>query len=68
MFRYLKYYFEPKHKDVRELAIAKAKVHYKDKNVSMAEFQGYQQGYIGAYRTAHAKAQMQKFRALNPNK
>lgn len=60
MINYLKAYFEPKTKMLRELAFESAKGYYKDKNKTMLEFQAYQRGYINAYRHTYANNKIKK--------
>lgn len=70
-FQYLKFYFEPKHKELQAEAIIAARQHFKPlRNVSnpyprpadyerrRMEFQAFQRGYINAYRSAYAKAKL----------
>lgn len=71
MFQYLKFYFEPKHKDIRELAMKSAHEFWEgDTKIPKTAdaFQAYLHGYISAYRSAFAKTQMEKFRLLNQGK
>jgi hypothetical protein len=58
MFKYLKYYFEPKSKMVHALAFDSAKAYYKDKEKTMIQFQSYQRGYINKYRDIYAKTKL----------
>ncbi len=63
MFRYLKYYMEPKSKDIRQLALESAKKFWESEAripKTSDNFQAYQRGYIAAHRSAYAKAQMEK--------
>jgi hypothetical protein len=62
LFMYLKFYFEPKNRDVRELAMASAHEFWKtDTKIAKTadNFQAYQQGYIGAFRHSYAKAKLE---------
>lgn len=61
MFKYLKYYFEPKHSDLSKLAIESARNYFKGKNHTSIEFQAYQRGFINGYRGAYAKAMKEKY-------
>lgn len=78
MFRYLKFYFEPKHKDLREKAMEAARAYYADKPVRSRnnpyplpgeyeyrrmEFQAFQRGYISGYRATYAKAMAEQYSA-----
>jgi hypothetical protein len=59
---YLKFYLEPKSKDVRELAMASAHEFWKtDTKIKKTadNFQAYQHGYIGAFRHSYAKAKLE---------
>lgn len=58
MFKYLKYYLEPKSKYVHALAFASAKDYYKGKEKTMVEFQSYQRGYVNAYRSKYAETKL----------
>ena len=51
-------YFEPKSKAVHALAIEAAKAYFKDKKNTVVEFQGYQRGYINAYRRGYARTKL----------
>lgn len=57
---YLKFYYEPRSKDIREMAYQSALEYYsvnKDKK-TRENFQAYQGGYTRTYRHAYAKHQM----------
>lgn len=57
----MKYYYQPKHKDVRDLALKswheyiKGKPRIYDMDVCLA----YQRGYISAWRHSYAKAMLE---------
>jgi len=61
--QYLKYYFEPRHKDLSALAMKSAREYFatKKKSFSSVEFQAYQRGYINAFRHCYAKAKLEGF-------
>ena len=56
---YLKYYNQPRHKALSQMAIESARGYFKSKNFTSVEFQGYQRGFINAYRHAYAKMQLE---------
>jgi hypothetical protein len=61
-FMYLKFYFEPKSKDIRELAMASAREFWKTNKTipkNMDNFQSYQQGYVVAFRHSYAKSKVE---------
>ena len=60
MINYLKAYFEPKSRNLREMAFESARGYYKDKDKTMLEFQAYQRGYINAYRRTYAKNKLKE--------
>lgn len=60
MFRYLKYYFEPKSQEVHQKAYDAAAAHYTDKpfrsyDLRTRDFVAFQRGFINAYRRAYAR-------------
>lgn len=62
MFRYLKFWFKPKHKDLQKLAIESARNYYKvNPKKSGDAFTAYTRGYMNAYRTAYATAMKEKY-------
>lgn len=77
-FYYVKFYFQPKHRDVSQLAIASAREYYQSRSLSSVdpyprvadydrrrmEFQAYQRGFINAYRHAYAKTHLDKLKGL----
>ena len=63
MLKYLKYYFQPSVKEVREKAYSAAVEHYREKpftkyDLRTKEFQAYQMGFIRAYRRAYALSRL----------
>lgn len=76
-FYYLKFYFQPKHRDVSQLAIASAREYFgsmrtagnpyprvADYDRRRIEFQAYQRGFINAYRHAYAKTHLDKLKGF----
>lgn len=60
MINYLKAYFEPESRTLREMAFESARGYYKGKDKTMLEFQAYQRGYINAYRRTYAKNKLKE--------
>jgi cation transport regulator ChaB len=60
MINYLKAYFEPDTKTLREMAFQSAKEHYKGKHKTREDFQAYQRGYVSSYRRTYAKNKLAK--------
>lgn len=62
MFRYLKYYFELKHKDLETLAIESARNYFKtNPKKTNNDFAAYTRGFINGYRAAYATAMKEKY-------
>jgi hypothetical protein len=59
--QYLRYYNEPRHKDLQTLAIESGREYFKDRKpiFSSVEFQAYTRGYINAYRHVYAKNKLE---------
>lgn len=58
---YVKYYHQPKHKDVSARAMQSARDFWKTETKipkNADTFQAYQRGYIHAYRHSYAKAML----------
>jgi hypothetical protein len=58
---YMKYYFEIKHKDVAQRALESYRDYTKahpDHQFDINFCQGYQRGYVHAYRQSYAKAKI----------
>jgi outer membrane protein assembly factor BamD (BamD/ComL family) len=62
LFRYLKYYFELKHKALEELAVESARKYFAThpKNTNY-DFAAYTRGFINGYRAAYATAMKEKY-------
>jgi hypothetical protein len=60
MINYLKAYFEPESRHLREKAFESAREYYKGKHKTILEFQAYQRAYVNAYRSAYAKNKLKE--------
>lgn len=62
MIKYLKFYFEPKHKDLTALALESWRTYIKGKKriYNMNVCTRYQQAFISAYRHEYATTQLAK--------
>ncbi len=63
---YIKYYNQPRSKDLAELALASAHAYFAEPRPRPSgytqraiEFQAYQRGFMNAYRHAYAKTQLE---------
>jgi hypothetical protein len=56
--RYWMHYHSLKFKDIQKLAFEEAIAYYEDKTWTRLEFRAFQDGFIRAYRSAYAKAEM----------
>ena len=60
MINYIRLYFEPKSKELRQKAFDSAKEYFKGKQKTITEFQAYQRGYVNAYRHTYATTKLEK--------
>ena len=60
MINYLKAYFEPKSKPLKEMALQSAREYYRGKRSTILEHQAYQRAYVNAYRSTYAKNKLKE--------
>jgi hypothetical protein len=65
MFKYLKYYFEPTHKEMIELALQSWRLYIQGRPriYNMDVCRAYQRGFISSYRSRYAREKLESLKS-----